>query len=135
MTFGIKEVIALVLVVLAVVGLQLAGLHYLNLRQAAAQNETRGGLLKSASDGIAQGVHIDAAQQTYNQGLAAARAEFQVNQQEAQRHDPQLAARAATAVPDRVRDNFRARRLARERLGCAGSECEEGRSKGDAAQR
>jgi hypothetical protein len=123
----IKFYIGLIVAVIFGVAIALFGADYRRLQQASAQNENRGQVLQNASDGIKDGEEIDTVQQAYTRGLADARAAFQQQKSEAKRNEPETAMRAVRPVPDSVRDAARQRRLARERLGCAGRECEEGR--------
>ena len=88
--------------------------------------------IKATGGMIADGVQADEDRAERDTGLAQARQDFHDRYQEDERHEPAIADRSDRAVPQRVRDNFHARRLARQRLGCAGSECEP-RSEDDAA--
>jgi acyl-CoA synthetase (AMP-forming)/AMP-acid ligase II len=120
----LAQIVAAALIALAVVFLFS---HYRNLKEAAAVSDVREQVLTNASAGVSDGVDIDAQQQAYAQGLAYARATFKDQKDEAKRNEPETADRAVRAIPDSVRNAARQRRLARERLGCAGRECEERR--------
>jgi hypothetical protein len=130
-----KDWLALAAAIVIAVLLSYGAQHYIGLQRAAAQNEVRGGVMTSTADGIERSGEIDQAQQAYNQGLAQARSEFERSLQEASRNEPSTRINADSANPDSVRAAARARRLARERLGCAGQQCEEGRPASEAAER
>lgn len=68
--------------------------------------------------GVVQGV-IDRGET----GVNSARSEYQRGYEDAKRNDPTVAPWGAQPVPQRLRDLARQRRLARERLGCAGDGC------------
>ena len=120
-------IVGLLIAVILAVAISLAGGHYLSLQKQAAVGQQRGGVLESTSQGVAEGERIEAVQEAYNQGLQAGRQTFHETKEEAKRNEPQTAERAIRTVPPSVRNAYRERRRARERLGCAGSECEEGR--------
>jgi hypothetical protein len=120
-----RVILALIVAIALSVGITLFGADYHRLRNAAAQNEQRGGVITATDAGIKQGESIDAAQDIYQRGLADARAGFQQTKSEAQRNEPETAARAVRPVPDSVRNAYRERRRARERLGCTARECRE----------
>lgn len=119
----IKFYIGLGVALVLGIGIALFGADYRRLQKAAAQNENRGQVLTNASAGAKESIDIDEFQAGYNAGLAANRDAFQRAKQEAIRNEPETAARAVRPVPGSVRDAFRERRLARERLGCAAREC------------
>lgn len=120
-----KFYIGLGVALLLGVGIALFGADYRRLQRASAQNEHRGQVLTNASAGAAESIDIDEFQAGYNAALAANRDAFQKAKTEAKRNEPETAARAVRPVPDSVRGAYRERRLARERLGCAGRECGE----------
>ncbi len=95
-----------------------------DLEEKAAVGEQRGEVLTNASAGIQEGVNIDEFQAGYAAALQQGRDNFKSDKQKAIQNEPATAARASTRVPDSVRNAYRERRLARERLGCAGSECQ-----------
>jgi hypothetical protein len=105
------------------------------MRMAAAQNEQRGGVLDAASAGIAEGSRVDRWAETHNAGVTAGRETFRQSKTEAIRNEPETATRADRPVPASVRDAYRARRLARERLGCAEGECGQDRQPHTATKR
>lgn len=118
-----KIIVGLIVTVVLSVLLTLLANHYNDLRNAAAQNELRGAVLKSTTAGVQVGVDNEAARDADASATAGARENFVITLQEGRRNDPEIADRADRAVPDRVRDAYRARRLARERSGCPGGEC------------
>lgn len=121
----IKLVIGLVIAVALGVTVTLFGNHYLGLKRAAAESAIRGAVLESTTRGVAEGVDIDGFTTAYERGLLTGRDAFRVVKSEAIRHEPETASRADRVVPDSVRNAYRQRRLARERLGCPGGECTE----------
>jgi len=123
-----------VLVVLLVV-LAVLIVRYRQGREAVVLSENRGAVLENTSAGVREGGVIDNEQAERDAGLAAGRERFQQAKREAIRNEPQTADRADRPVPDSVRDAFRERRRARERLGCAGRECGEDDATDPAAER
>jgi hypothetical protein len=127
MKLEMQVIAGLIIAVLLAVGISLWGSHYMNLQREAALAKTRAGVLTTTSQGVADGTRIDQAQATTNAALAQGRETFHVTIQEAKRNEPETANRAVRPVPDSVRNAAAERRRARERLGCAGGECDEGR--------
>lgn len=116
----VKLILALIIGAAVLFGVQ----KVLDWREAAQQNEQRGRTITATSGIINDGSKADADRTTTDTGISQGRQEFHDNQQEAKRNEPETAARADRAVPASVRNNFRARRLARERSGCVGDECQ-----------
>lgn len=127
-----KFFVGLVLAVLLAVGVSVSVNHYVDLRKASAQNEIRQGVLTATTAGVEVGVNNQREQDDIDSAIAKGARDFTITLQEAKRNDPTTADRAVRPVPDSVRNAYRQRRLARERSGCAGSECEARRSPGDA---
>jgi len=123
MTSRAELIIGLVISILLTVAITLFAGHYRELQKDAAVGKLRGGVLESTSAGVEQGVKIDQEQARQEQGIAAARDQFQNSKQKAKDNEPETASRSVRPVPDSVRAAYRERRLARERLGCTGSEC------------
>lgn len=115
----IELVIGLALCLLLAVGISVITSWYLTAKKA----EGRAAVLTSASAGVAAGAKSDKQAQAITAGLAEGRAQFHDTKEKAKRHEPTTRDRADTAVPVSLLDAYRARRLARERLGCAGREC------------
>ena len=90
--------------------------------EAGAQRKQTAGAASAIT--TAQPVYQDQ-QHSLDQGIAQGRNTFHDDMEKARNEDPDLRTRATAPVNDRVRDAFRKRRLARERLGCAGDECQE----------
>jgi hypothetical protein len=130
-----KLIVGLLLALALGVAVAMFGGHYTRLQHAAAQNEGRGLVLENTSAGVADGVDNDQAQAQVDTGLAQGRDTFKTSINEAKRHDPETANRADRVVPERVRNAYRERRLARERLGCAGRECAKDDNADTATQR
>lgn len=120
------ETIKLVLAVLVGCALLWGGQKVLSWREAAALSEQQG-RTAGATVGISQdGAKADADRVATDTGVRQGRDQFNQTYDEANRHEPETAARSDRAVPVRVRDAFRERRLARQRLGCVGEQCEPG---------
>lgn len=118
------ETIKLILAVALGCALLWGGQKVLSWREAAQQGEQRGRTME-ATTGIAQdGAKADADRVATGTGVAQGRDQFNHDYDEGVRNEPETAARADRAVPQRVRDSFRERRRSRERLGCAGDECQ-----------
>lgn len=131
----IKLAVILLVAVILSVGVTLFTGHYRELTRAAEQNEQRAGVLANASAGIEDGVDIDAFLSSNQVVIGTGRNNFQRAKQEAIRNEPETADRADRAVPDSVRRAYRERRIARERRGCAGGQCQQDNQARPAAQR
>lgn len=123
----IKIIIGVIVTIVLSVLLSLGAGHYNSLRKAAAENEHRGGVLTATTAGVEVGQQNDAEQARTDAGIAQGRQEFVVRLEEGKRNEPDTAVRADRPVPASVRAAYSERRRARERLGCAGGQCEEGR--------
>jgi hypothetical protein len=124
MTIQSKLILAIVVAIAFAVAITLGTQHYIKLRDKAELADTREGVLTTTSQGVADSVHIDQAQNATNAGLAQGRETFHTTLEEAKRNEPETANRAVRPVPDSVRNAAAERRRARERLGCAGRECQ-----------
>lgn len=131
----VKQVLYLIALGL-LIGLSVLGAKHLkdwyDLRQTV---ETQGHIGKAAS-----GIETDASKADANRAKAdneikTGRNDFQNRYQRDIRDDAETATHSTHVVPKRVRDNFRERRLARERSGCTGTKCEPGSSENDPPER
>jgi len=104
-------------------------------KEAAAENERRGRTMEATSGIIKDDGKNEAQRLVIDVGLLEARARFNQQLEEDNRNEPETAARGARPVPDSRLRAFRERRLARERLGCAGAECRERSSEAVAPER
>lgn len=130
-----REILYFLLLVICV-GAGIFGITKVKSWYDASRVAEQQGRTLEATVGInADGVAADGQRAERDEGLARARDEFNQRYKEDVRYDPATADRADRVVPQRVRDNFRARRLARERLGCAGSKCESRPAPDDPAER
>jgi hypothetical protein len=115
------------LIAVAIGGIVLwGGQKIISWRTAALQNETRGNVIADTSGNIADGIAAEQKSFKISEGLDLGRIKFQLELLEAKQNEPEVADRADRPVPRSVRNAYRARRLARERLGCAPSECPQG---------
>ena len=112
-----------------------AAIRLRQLREAAVQNESRGHVIEDTSAAVRDAAIIDKEQAARDDAIAAARNTFQQSKQKAIRNEPEIATRATRVVPVSVRDAFRERRLARERLGCVAAECRQDHEGDTAAKR
>ena len=112
-----------------------AAIRLQQLREAASQNESRGHVIEDTSAAVRDAAIIDKEQAARDDAIAAARNTFQQSKQKAIRNEPEIATRATRVVPVSVRDAFRERRLARERLGCVAAECHQDHEGDTAAKR
>lgn len=130
-----KFYIGLVLaVVLAVVVSLFAG-EYRSGQEAKMVADQQVRTMQSTSAGVSEGLRIDEFQAGFNMAQQANRNAFQQSKNEAIAREPETAARATRTVPDSVRNAYRARRIARERSGCVGVECQQDDSTSVAAER
>lgn len=135
MTPGVKDLITFILLVV-IVGAGVFGISTIKRWHDASQvAEVQGRTLEATSGIIGDGTKADQERATTDAGLAAAREDFNRRYQEDKQNDPETAARASTRNTVRVRNNFRERRLARERLGCAGRQCEARSEEDDSSER
>lgn len=89
-----------------------------------------------ATAGInASGAIADEERTTDDQTATQAAETFRTTIARSHTHDPIARDRASRPVPDSVRQAFRARRLAIERSGCTGAECDEAAAEADPAER
>ena len=130
-----KELIYFILLVV-LVGAGIFGISTIKRwHDASKQNEQRGQTME-ATVGITQdGATADAHQTATDTAVGQGNYDFGTTYAKDERHDPIVATRSTGTVPQRVRDNFRARRLARERSGCFGDECAALDEGEDAAER
>lgn len=130
-----KEIVYFILMV-AVIGLGVFGISRVkSWYDGSQQNEQRGRTMEATSGIIEDGTKADAERGERDTGLQQAREDFQRQYQEDKRNDKDTSVHSSGIVPQRVRDNFRARRLARERLGCAGEQCLEGSEEDTSSER
>lgn len=108
----------LIAVVVAVVlGLLVAwgGNHYMKLREKAAQSDLRGEVIKNTDGIIKDGAESDERRQRVDIAITDGRVRYQEDYEREKANDPAFADRADSVVDQRVREQARARRLARER--------------------
>lgn len=130
-----KMILAIVAAILMAAAISWGTNDLITLRHAAEQNEQRGGVMVATQGGLADTARIDQEQEAFNAGVLAGRDAFKQSKQEAQRHDPATATRAVAAVPDSLRNAYRERRLARERSGCASTQCDKRRPEDSSTKR
>lgn len=130
-----KQVLYLVAIGL-LIGLSVLGLKHIkdwyDLRQTV---ETQGHIGKAATGIETDASKADADREQADNGIKTGRNDFQNRYQRDIRDDAETATHSTHVVPKRVRDNFRERRLARERSGCAGAKCQPGSEEDNASQR
>ena len=130
-----REILYFLLLVICV-GAGIFGITKVKSWYDASRVAEQQGRTLEATVGInADGVAADGKRAERDEGLARARGEFNQRYKEDERHEPAIADRSDRAVPQRVRDNFQSRRLARERLGCAGEQCRQRLADDDATER
>ena len=135
MTSGVKDLITFIVLVV-IVGFGVFGISTVKRWYDASKvAEVQGRTLEATSGILGDGTKADAERAATDTGLAAGREAYQRQYEEDKRHDPETAARASTRNTVRVRNNFRERRLRRERLGCAGSECQARSEEDDSSER
>lgn len=96
----------------------------LEWREGAQKSQQQTRTAQATSGILADGAKADENRGVVDAAINEGKSKFNNDYSEAKRHDPEIADRADRAVPDRVRESYRARRLARERSGCIGGECE-----------
>lgn len=131
----IKFWIGLIAAIGLSVGATLFFQHYQSLVAAASLAEVRKGTATNTSATVIDGQAADSAAQRVEFVLTDSRDTFNHNQSKAKANEPETAQRANRVVPVSVRNNFKQRRLARERLGCVPGECEASDAAGDATER
>lgn len=119
----IKQVLYLVAIGL-LIGLSVLGVkHIRDWYILKDKVEVQSNIGKATSDMTGDGAKADEDRSQTNQHVDYGRSEFQSRYQRDKRDDVETANHANHVVPKRVRDNFRERRLARERSRCVGNEC------------
>lgn len=122
----IRVVVSLIVTVLLTVAMVIGGQQILAWKRGAEKAEAQTHTMEATSAIIGSGVKSDADRTTTDTRVVQGRAQYQSSYSEAEANEPVVANRASRPVPDRVRNAFRERRLARERSGCAGEQCGEG---------
>jgi len=117
MSVSPKFVAALICTVLLTLAVVFGAQHYNALKAKAALADSRGTTLTTATGMVNDGTAADAKKATVDTGVGQARSQFQQSTREAKQNEPTVASRADAPVPVSVRNAYRARRLARERLG------------------
>lgn len=130
-----KLYVGLAVAILLSVGATLFYHHYQSLVEAAHLAEVRKGTAANASATVIDGQAADTAAQKVEFVLTDTRDTFTHNQSKAKANEPETAQRADRVVPVSVRNNFKQRRLARERLGCVSVQCEAGDAAGNPSER
>jgi len=108
------ETVKLALTIAIAVGIMLFIGWVGDLQKRAAVGEQRGTKIETTAGTVADGVQADARRAERDTGTTQAATVFERTIVEVER-EPTARDRADTPVPDRVRDAFRERRLARER--------------------
>lgn len=117
MKLQIEVIIGLIVAVVLAVVLSIFAGHYMKLRDTAAQGVIDERKLETTSSVIADSDEAATERQRVDTGVTEARGTFQNQVAEAKRNEPDTASRATRPVPASVRNAYRERRLARERLG------------------
>ena len=120
---NINQVAGLIFAVVLAVALTFFGLDYRAAKQGAAQNENRGMVMVATDETLRDGAVADTQRDRIDHVVVQAGQTFDQSMQEAYQNEPETRTRGDRPVPDSVRNAYRERRRARERLGCAGGEC------------
>lgn len=130
-----KEIIYFILLVV-LVGAGIFGISTIKRWHDGSQQNVQKEQTMEATVGVTKdGTVADAAQGATDTTVVKGNYDFGNTYKEDERHDPIVASRTTRVVPQRVRDNFRARRIARERSGCVGSQCDPYAEAEDASER
>ena len=130
-----KEIIYFILLVV-IVGAGIFGISTVKKWYDGSQQNVQKGQTMEATVGVTKdGTVADAAQGATDTTVVKGNYDFGNTYKEDERHDPIVASRTTRVVPQRVRDNFRARRIARERSGCVGGQCDPYAEAEDASER
>lgn len=124
----IRVIISLIVTILITLALALGSQTVMSWKRGYEQNQVNTRKLESTSEIISDGAKADEDRSGVDQAINQARDQFNEHYHGAMKNEPETAARADRSVPDGVSKAFRARRLARERSGCAGQQCESGPS-------
>ena len=122
---AINETVKLIIAVLIGSALLFGAQTVLDWKQAAQQNEQRGRTMEATSGIVKDDSKNEAQRLVIDVGLLEGRARFNQQLEEDNRNEPETAARGTRNVPDSRLRAFRERRLARERLGCVGDDCQQ----------
>lgn len=122
----VKEVLYIIAVGL-ILGLGVLGIkHIKNWYDTKDRLETVTAIGETTSGMVTDGAKASEDRSAVDYSVGQGRGAFNQSYEGAKRDEPEVATRATRVVPSRVRNAFRERRLARERSGCAGAECERG---------
>lgn len=124
MPIGTKETIKLIIAILFGAAVLWGWQYLVTLQEAAESNEARGNKIEATSGILVDGKKADEDRGKADTAVAAGRDQFQTDYKEAKKNEPATADRSDRPVPSSVRSAFRARRLARERSGCVGDDCQ-----------
>ena len=112
---GLTETVKLI-IALIIGALLLSGITYLGvLRQRAELGKKAQGTLVTTEGMQQDGAKAQEVVHRFEVDITTAAQEFEQRQSDGEQQDENVAARANNAVPVSVRDNFRQRRLARDR--------------------
>ena len=129
------ETIKLIIAVIIGAAVLFFGQKVISWKEAADQNEARGRTMEATSGISGDGARADEDRGKTDAGLSAGRDDFNNATEEDRNNEPETAVRDTGNVPASRLRAFRERRLARERLGCAGEQCEPRSEAKDASKR
>lgn len=129
------ETIKLIIAVALGAAVLFFGQRVLDWKEGAEQNEARGRTMEATSGIINDGVRADEDRSVTDDAIADGRDTFNTTTQRDRNNEPQTASRDSAAVPASRLRAFRERRLARERSGCIGEQCEPRSEGATASQR
>lgn len=132
---AINETVKLIIALVIGCLLFYFGQTVLDWREGAQQNEQRGRTMQATTDIAKDGAKADEQRLFIDVGLLEARARFNQQLEEDKANEPEVAERADRTVPSSRLRAFRERRLARERLGCAGEQCQSRSTEANAPER
>lgn len=130
-----KAIIGLIVAIFVSVGVSIFLQDYITAKRdaelAVSRKDTATNTVATVDDGVA----ADKIAAAVEGVLTDSREQFQQNQQKAKANEPETADRATRPVPRSVRNNFKERRLARERSGYLQSEPAQDDAASDTPQR
>lgn len=117
MTDNVKIIAALIVALVIGVGVTILGGTVNKWRNGYIQNQERGQTLKTTSGIIGDNDASAKEGATTDSGVAAARDAYERGYEDAQRHNPDIAARDERPIPVELRNLAHQRRIQRERSG------------------
>lgn len=121
----VKDTVQLIIALLIGAVILFAGQRIMSWKQGYELSQQQTETAKATSGILKDSQQSAKEQEKQSSAIDTGREAFNNKTEEDRRNDPTVAERANRPVPDSLRRAYRERRLARDRLGCAGAGCGE----------